>query len=440
MDFFVVKCFISGNQSKAKLKFKGIPLMNYDIKPNHVNKIFPYTLLIEIQMKVFYSLLSEKDRRLYAATEAIKLGYGGISYISIVLGCDRKTINRGIQELRQPELIVEDRIRKKGGGRKSSLESIPDLNAKFLEVLYDNTAGDPMDENIRWTHLTHQQIADKLKEETEIVISRKIVKKLFKKHGFVKRSAQKVLSTGTNKDRNEQFKIIAQLRALYIAAGNPIISIDTKKKELLGNLYRDGKVYTSEVQKVFDHDFPHLADGIVIPHGIYDVVKNKAYVNIGTSKDTSEFACDSIREWWYNLGKYDYPNAASILMLCDAGGSNSYRHYIFKEDLQKLADEIGVEIRIAHYPSYASKWNPIEHRLFCHITRTLTGVIFKTHNLVKELINTTTTKTGLTVTANIINKVYLTGRKYAENFKTTMRIKFDEVLGKWNYRAIPLRT
>ena len=126
-------------------------------------------------------------------------------------------------------------------------------------------------------------------------------------------------------------------------------------------------------------------------------------------------------------------------MLCDAGGSNSYRHYIFKEDLEKLADEIGVEIRIAHYPSYASKWNPIEHRLFCHITRTLTGVIFKTHELVKNLINTTTTKTGLTVTANIINKVYETGRKYAENYKETMRIKFDEVLGKWNYRAIPLQ-
>ncbi len=266
------------------------------------------------------------------------------------------------------------------------------------------------------------------------------MKKLFKKHGYVKRSAQKAQSAGTNKDRNEQFGIIAQLKSLYIAAGNPVISVDTKKKELLGNLYRDGKIYTLEVQKVYDHDFPHPADGIVIPHGIYDVVKNKAYVNIGTGKDTSESACDSIRGWWYNQGKYDYPNATSILMLCDAGGGNSYRHYIFKEDLQKLADEIGVEIRVAHYPSYASKWNPTEHRLFCHITRTLTGVIFKTHDLVKKLINMTTTKTGLTVIADIIDKVYLTGRKYAENFKATMRIKFDEVLGKWNYRAIPLQT
>jgi len=202
---------------------------------------------------------------------------------------------------------------------------------------------------------------------------------------------------------------------------------------------RDGKIYTLEVQKVFDHDFPHLADGSVIPHGIYDVVKNKAYVTIKTGKDTGESACDSIREWWYNQGKYDYPNATSILMLCDAGGGDSYRHYIFKEDLQKSADEIGVEIRIAHYPSYASKWNPIEHRLFCHITRSSSGVILKSCDLVKKSINTTTTETELTVTADIINKVYLTGRKYAENFKETMRIKSDEVSGKWNYRAIPLQ-
>ncbi len=233
--------------------------------------------------------------------------------------------------------------------------------------------------------------------------------------------------------------IITDLIAKYKVAGNPVISIDTKKKEMLGNLYRDGAIYTLEVQKVFDHDFPHLADGIIIPHGIYDVIKNTAYVNIGTSKDTSEFSCDSLRAWWYNEGINRYFGAASILMLCDAGGSNSYRHYIFKEDLQKLADEIGVEIRIAHYPSYASKWNPIEHRLFCHITRALKGVIFESYELVRELIESATTETGLTVKANIIKKVYETGRKYADNFKETMRIISDGKLGKWNYRAVPLK-
>ena len=215
--------------------------------------------------------------------------------------------------------------------------------------------------------------------------------------------------------------------------------MDTKKKEMSGNLYRDGAIYTLEAQKIFDHDFPHLADGIIIPHGIYDAIKNTAYVNIGTSKDTSEFSCDSIRAWWYNEGMSSYFGATSILILCDAGGGNSYRHYIFKEDLQKPADEIGVEVRIAHYPSYASKWNPIEHRLFCHITRSLKGVIFESYELVKELIESTTTKTGLTVKANIIKKAYETGRKYADNFKKTMRIISDEKSGKWNYRAVPLK-
>jgi DNA-binding GntR family transcriptional regulator len=400
-------------------------------------RLNPYDPLVKAQMISFYNLLSEKDKRLYAAAEAIKLPYGRIVYIASLFGCDRKTISSGIDELKNPGLIEKDRDRKKGGGRKLSINTIPGINEAFLAVVYNHTAGDPMDERIRWTNLTHQQIVDKLKEEG-IEVSKKIVKQLFKKHGYVKRAAQKVIGTGTCKYRNEQFEIIAGLRIEYQEAGNPIISIDTKKKELIGNLYRDGKLYTLEVQKVFDHDFPHLADGIIIPHGIYDITKNKAYINIGTSKDTGEFACDSIRQWWYNQGRYDYPKATSILIFCDSGGSNSYRHYIFKEDLQKLVDEIGVEIRVAHYPSYASKWNPIEHRVFCHVTRALKGVILKGYDLVKELIETTTTKKGLTVKANIINKVYQTKRKVADNFKETMRIIFDKELGKWNYRAIPL--
>ncbi len=411
--------------------------VNSDTK--HTGNNF-YDSLTELHMITFYKTLSEKDKRLYAAAEAIKLPFGGISYISVLFGCDRKTVARGITELRNPEQIVKEGVRNKGGGRKKSISCIPDIDENFMIVICNYTAGDPMDERIRWTNLTHQQIADRLREEAGTEVSRKIVRQLFKKHGYVKRKAQKSLSTGSCEYRNEQFEIIARLRTLYQTAGSPVISIDARKKEMIGNPYRDGKIHTSEVQKVSDHDFPHLADGIIIPHGIYDVIKNKAYVNIGTSKDTSEFACDSVKEWWLNQGRYDYPDATSVLMLCDAGGSNSYRHYIFKEDLQKLADEIGAEIRVAHYPSYASKWNPIEHRLFCHVTRALKGVIFTSRELIRELIETATTKTGLTVTANIVTKVYHTGRKYAENFKETMRIKFDEVLGKWNYRAVPLKT
>ena len=197
---------------------------------------------------------------------------------------------------------------------------------------------------------------------------------------------------------------------------------------------------TREEIAVFDHDFSHLAEGVAIPHAIYDLQNNSAYVNIGTSKETSEFACDSIRRWWYNRGRYDYPSATSMLVLVDSGGSNSYRHYIFKEELQKLSDKIGLEIRVAHYPPYASKWNPVEHRLFPHVTRSLKGVILKSHQLVKELIEKTTTKTGLRVKANIIDKVYETGKKCSENFKETMRIIFDDFLPSWNYRAVPLNS
>ena len=213
--------------------------------------------------------------------------------------------------------------------------------------------------------------------------------------------------------------------------------MDTKKKEKIGNIFRDGKIYTTETIEVFDHDFPSLAEGVAVPHVIYDIKHNEAYASIGTSRDTSEFACDSIRYWWYNYGILYYSTARSILMLMDGGGSNSSRHYIFKEDLQALADEIGVEIRVAHYPPYTSYRNPIEHRVFPHLTRALQGVILTSHQLVEELVEKTTTKTGLKVVANIVNKVYQTGRTVAADFKESMQIVFDDYLGKWNYTAVP---
>lgn len=230
------------------------------------------------------------------------------------------------------------------------------------------------------------------------------------------------------------------MKKAYQAAGNPIVSVDTKKKELIGNLFRDGKIYTTETIEVLDHDLPTLAEGVAVPHAIYDLARNEAYVNSGTSRDTSEFACDSIRYWWNTFGKLHYPHATSILMLMDGGGSNSSRHYLFKQDLQAVADEIGVEIRIAHFPPYTSKWNPIEHRVFPHITRALQGVVLNTHQLTKDLIEKTTTQAGLKVFACIFNKVYETGRKVAEGFKESMRIVFDAHFGPWNYVAVPAKT
>jgi len=240
-----------------------------------------------------------------------------------------------------------------------------------------------------------------------------------------------------SQQRNEQFENIARLKTEYTAAGNPIISMDTKKKEYLGNFYRDGQVYSRQAFQTYDHDFASFAEGIVIPHAIYDLGRNTGYLNLGTSKDTSEFACDSLRNWWYNQGRFDYPHATSLLILCDGGGSNDARHYLFKFDLQRLADEIGLEIRIAHYPPYLSKYNPIEHRLFPHVTRACRGAIFTSLEVVKRLMERTHTHQGLSVTVQIIDKIYAIGRKVVESFKHNLPILFDDFLPQWNYRALP---
>jgi hypothetical protein len=213
--------------------------------------------------------------------------------------------------------------------------------------------------------------------------------------------------------------------------------MDTKKKEMLGNFYRGGKLYTLEELRAYDHDFKSFSEGDIIPHCFYDVRLNVGYIQLGTSHDTGEFACDSFRHWWYNHGRLNYPDATSILVLCDGGGSNSSRQYLFKQDLQCLADEIGIEIRIAHYPPYCSKYNPIEHRLFPHVTRACQGVIFTSVDLVMELMSNTSTSTGLKAFVHLINKAYETGRKVAADFKDNMRIIFDQFLPRWNYRAVP---
>lgn len=401
----------------------------------------PYPPEVEETMRRFYSSLNEKDRRRFAGFEALRFGRGGRSYIARVLGCSRNTVSKGAREVSGlPKREVERRIRKAGGGRKPySVTWGARLDEKFLEVLREHTAGDPMDETVRWTNLTPGEIVEALREDHGIVVSKHVVRKLLKKHNYRRRKAQKKLSLKQEiKNRNAQFENIARLKAEFEAAGNPIVSMDTKKKEYLGNFYRAGHLYTLEELRTYDHDFNSFADGIIIPHSLYDVQLNVGYIQLGSSHDTSEFACDSLRHWWYTYGCWHYPNATSILVLCDGGGSNSARHYIFKQDLQQLADEIGVEIRIAHYPPYCSKYNPIEHRLFPHVTRACQGVIFTSLEVVKELMEKTSTKTGLKVFVHVIDKLYQTGRKVAVDFKENMRIVFDDFLPQWNYHATPL--
>jgi hypothetical protein len=242
---------------------------------------------------------------------------------------------------------------------------------------------------------------------------------------------------GHHPDRNAQFENIVRLRRAYEASGDAVISIDTKKKELLGNFHRAGTTFTAETVETFDHDFGSASQGKLIPHGIYDMVNHQAHIHLNTSHDTSALCCDSVALWWEQAGRTAHPRAKRLLVLGDGGGSNSATQYLFKEDLQGLANRLGLEIRVAHYPPYCSKHNPIEHRVFPHVTRACQGVIFHTVDVAQHFIERTKTTTGLGVTVRILDKVYETGRKYAADFKQNMKIIFDDHLPKWNYRAVP---
>jgi len=293
-----------------------------------------------------------------------------------------------------------------------------------------------MKDEVIWTDLTATDVAERL-AKAGAPVSVHIVEQLFDLSGYGRRQAQKCNSMGEHPDRNAQFLRIADLKEEFFASPNPVLSIDTKKKELLGNYYRDGKLLTKEVIRTFDHDFPSFADGVVIPHGLYDMKINRGYIHLGTSHDTSQFACDCLQDWWQRFGQHMYPKATSLLLLCDGGGSNSSRTYLFKADLQSLVNHIGLPIRVAHYPPYTSKYNPIEHRLFPHVTRACQGVIFKSVALVKQLMEKTLTRTGLSVVVDILARVYQTGRKLAEGVKESLNIIRDTILPLWNYRVLP---
>jgi DDE family transposase len=313
---------------------------------------------------------------------------------------------------------------------------LPELVPAFHAVLGNHTAGSPMRQEVIWTDLTPKEIRADLMER-DLYVSEGIVRQLLRDQGYRRRQMLKYLDMDQHPDRDAQFVNIARIKEQYLNSGNPIVSIDTKKKELLGTFYRDGKVYTRQAPLAYDHDFPSYASGVVIPYGIYDLKRNFGYISVGTSKDTSEFACDSVAWWWAAYGWELYPGADSICLLCDGGGSNSASKYLFKEDLQKLSNRLGIEIRVAHYPPYCSKYNPIERRLFCHMTRACQGVLFDSVATVKRLLEKTQTATGLRVIVEVLDKVYQTGRKYTDGFKEDMEILFDDVLPKWNYRAIP---
>jgi hypothetical protein len=314
----------------------------------------------------------------------------------------------------------------------------PDLDAAFLDIVRPHTAGDPMRAGVLWTNLSLRRLAKALATRG-FRVSVTVVTQLLDKHHLGRRKALKKRSLKHHPQQDRQFQIIAQYRRLYENAGNPTLSIDTKKKELIGNFFRAGHAYTQKIVETIDHDFPSLASGVIYPHGLYDLQRNHGHLNVGTSHDTSPFACDSLAYWWDNFGRSNYPHATSLLLLCDGGGSNAANRYIFKYGLEKVADRIGLEIRVCHYPPYESKYNPIEHRFFPHVTRACDGVIFDAVETALEKMAEASTTTGLTTTVHLLEGEYKTGEKAPKHYKKTMRIVFDEELPAWNYRAVPTK-
>lgn len=310
------------------------------------------------------------------------------------------------------------------------------LEENFCALLAEFTAGDPMRQGVLWTNLSRREISRRL-AQMGTPASRYVVRKLLKKHGLGQRKARKKKSMGAHPDRNAQFERIAQLKAQYLARGEPVLSIDTKKKELIGNFAREGHTHTQVPVQALDHDFPSAGLGKLIPHGLYDLARNEGYMHLNTSVETSELCCDSIAHWWEQHGCRHYPGARQLLVLCDGGGSNASNRHVFKEALQRLAERLGLEIRIAHYPPYCSKHNPIEHRLFAHVTRACQGVTFHTVDIARQFMARAKTSTGLKVTVDVLGGIYVKGKKAAADFVANMPIVFDAHLPRWNYRAIP---
>ena len=296
-------------------------------------------------------------------------------------------------------------------------EVVKSLISTLLSILTPYTAGCPMN-NILWTNLTLMEIQNMLKTRL-ISVSCPAINKIMKSLHFVKRKMQKCKTLKDVENRDKQFKRIARLIGFFTHLNLPVLSIDTKKKEMLGDFYREGKVFCNQAIPVYDHDFKSFSDGTAVPHGIYDVSKNICYLSIGTNKDTAEFVADNIMYHWFNSIKKEYPNAQKMLIICDGGGSNSSSHYVVKEAFKNLAEKLQIQIHVAHYPPYCSKWNPIEHRAFSFLSKKWQGNVFRNHEIIRELSEQTTTKTGFAVKAYINEKVYQTGKKASDEFTCT---------------------
>ena len=309
---------------------------------------------------------------------------------------------------------------------------LPDVLSLLVAFIDKHKAGSPTDPTVFWIHLKPKEIAYQFELEHQVKISHRMVKRQLLALNYKYRQLSKQLPTGHYQQRDKQFSIIFSLVAI-MSMNTPVISIDCKKKERLGNLYRAGKCYSQAPIKVYDHDYDHLSTGKVIPHGIYDLQHNQGYISIGNSHETAEFVADNLLWWWDNYGIDLYPDTQNILILCDAGGANSYRHHCFKKQMIKLSQLIGKDLIICHYPPYSSKWNPIEHRLFAHVHHAMKGVVLSNYNIVKELIEKTTTTQGLKVVVRLVDKEYLIGIKTTKDEVDYSRIKPHPIIHELSY-------
>jgi Rhodopirellula transposase DDE domain len=311
------------------------------------------------------------------------------------------------------------------------------LKEAFHSVIDTHTAGDPMRDGVLWTNLTRSEIAAAMGEEG-FEVSTATVDRLLEESGFRYRKAQRVKAMGESADRDTQFKKIAELRAKYLKAGLPVVSIDAKKREILGDYVRPGRLLSTAPLRGWDHDFPQKRLGVVIPHGMYDVGRNEGYVHLGTSHDTSDFVIDAMLHWWRHHGVHQYRGANEMLALLDSGGTSGCHAVRFKDGLQCFADLTGLRVRVAHYPTHCSKYNPIEHRLFPHLARVCQGVLLESVEMVRSLMSKATTRTGLRVFADILDNIYQTGLKLPNVIRKSLHTRFDRVLPLWNYVVAPV--
>ena len=382
-------------------------------------------------------ILDERQKRLYLANEAISYGRGGISLVSSVSGMSRTTITKAVSELKNGTKI-DGKIRRSGAGRNFVESNYPDIEEKIRKIIDGKTYGDPM-RVLSYTTESLRKIQTEL-EKDSIDVGHVTVGKILDAMGYSKQINQKMQQIGEpHPDRNAQFEYINETAAVFLETGEPVISVDTKKKEKIGNFKNNGSEYRpkKEPRKVLDHDFLIKKLGKIAPYGIYNVNNNTGFVNVGTNHDTSEFAVESISRWWETLGKHTFPSAKTLYITCDCGGSNGNRVKMWKYQLQQFSNRTHLEIQVSHFPPGTSKWNKVEHRLFCYIAKNWKGQPLIDVQTAVDLIGATRTTTGLKVICVLDDTDYELAKKVSDEDFAKINIVRIAPFDAWNYRILP---